>query len=206
MTHLVLVRHGESELNVVNCQQRVFCGQFDTPLTERGRQQAVEAGQQLAALSYLQLHRAISSPLQRARDTLALILPSLPHDIRILPPSAALSERSLGEFQGRSEAEVFRDYPQYRDDERFNRFLRDWDQKAPGGESLGDVTHRIWPAVNELLATDEDDLLLVSHIQALRCLLGRALSLPFDEWTRLPIPNATPLVLRWDGKFSWVKQ
>ncbi|MCY2986417.1 MAG: phosphoglycerate mutase family protein, partial [Planctomycetota bacterium] len=40
MSHLVFVRHGESVLNVVNRQTRVFCGQIDTPLTEHGREQA----------------------------------------------------------------------------------------------------------------------------------------------------------------------
>ena len=49
MFHFVLVRHGESQLNVLNRKARVFCGQTDTPLTDRGREQARTAGKMLAA-------------------------------------------------------------------------------------------------------------------------------------------------------------
>lgn len=133
MKHLVLVRHGESKLNHVNKERRVFCGQFDTPLTDRGQEQASEAGNRLVQLEYLRIARAISSPLSRAQETLARILPFLPRDTVLHPPSPALLERSLGEFEGRSEEDVFGQFPHYRDDGRFNRFANDFDQKAEGG-------------------------------------------------------------------------
>src|SRR3954463_7910224 len=53
MKHLVLVRHGESQLNVVNQQTRVYCGQIDTQLTDFGRRQAIEAGRHLARMDHL---------------------------------------------------------------------------------------------------------------------------------------------------------
>jgi broad specificity phosphatase PhoE len=123
MKHLILVRHGESELNVVNRQRRVFCGQFETPLTQRGRQQALEAAQRLMELDYLSLQVAISSPLERARETLQLRLSRLPAEIKLLPPSPGLMERSHGVFEGKPEDEAFQEQPAYRDDPEFNCFM-----------------------------------------------------------------------------------
>src|SRR5687768_11904528 len=123
MRHLVLVRHGESELNVVNLEKRVFCGQFETPLTDRGREQAREAGDRIAGLKYLKPRTAISSPLERAKETLQLILGRLPSDVQLLPPSTGLMERSHGLFEGRSEEEAFLEHPAYRDDPNFSGFM-----------------------------------------------------------------------------------
>src|ERR1051325_320776 len=100
MKHLVLVRHGESKLNVVNREKRVYCGQIDTQLTAFGREQAVDAGKRLKDIRYLQMGRAITSPLERAHETLALILSQLDAGILELPHSAELMERSHGEFEG----------------------------------------------------------------------------------------------------------
>jgi broad specificity phosphatase PhoE len=140
MRHLVLVRHGESELNAANRLCRIYCGQIETPLTAFGRQQAIAAARQLAQLDYLRLARAISSPLARARETLQLILAELNRPIELLSATPHLMERSHGAFEGRDEQEVFAEYPHYRDDPNFNGFMNHFEQCAPGGENLATVT------------------------------------------------------------------
>ncbi|MBU6423779.1 MAG: phosphoglycerate mutase family protein, partial [Chloroflexi bacterium] len=65
-TTLYFVRHGESEANAA----RRYAGQADSPLTERGRQQAEAVA---AALRGVRLDRVVSSDLSRARDTAAAI-------------------------------------------------------------------------------------------------------------------------------------
>ena len=84
MPHFILIRHGESQLNVINRQSRVFCGQVDTPLTERGREQARTAGKVLAAWADLRISAAISSALGRCRESLDLILQELPYPVQRL--------------------------------------------------------------------------------------------------------------------------
>jgi hypothetical protein len=44
MSHLILLRHGESQLNVVNRQKRVYCGQYETPLTKPAASRRVPPG------------------------------------------------------------------------------------------------------------------------------------------------------------------
>ena len=204
MRHLVLLRHGESELNSVNRTTRVYCGQIDTPLTESGRQQAIEAGRQLARLEYLRLKRAISSPLSRARETLQLMLTEWNGSVERLPDSPHLMERSHGEFEGREESEVFAEYPHYRDDPNFNCFMNHFEQHAPGGESLAAVSSRAWPVVHQLVIEGSGDLLAVSHYNTIRCIVGRALNLPTDAILRMRPANATPIVLLYDGVYELI--
>ena len=202
MRHLVLVRHGESELNAANRQTRIYCGQIETPLTAAGREQAIAAARQLAKFEYLCLTRAISSPLSRARETLELMLAEWSHSIGLLPASPSLMERSHGEFEGRDEAEVFAEYPHYRDDPSFNCFMNHFEQHAPGGESLAVVTARAWPVIRELVETGSGDLLVVSHYNTIRCIVGQALKLPQAAVLRMRPANAIPIVLRYSGDYE----
>src|SRR4051794_11975400 len=107
MRHLVFIRHGESQLNAISRQRRTYCGQIETPLTDRGRKQARVAGQRLAALSYLQPQFAISSPLTRAVETLSLVLSEIAAEVALHLPARGLMERSHGKFEGVAEDDVF---------------------------------------------------------------------------------------------------
>jgi broad specificity phosphatase PhoE len=196
MSHLILLRHGESQLNVLNRQKRVYCGQYETPLTDFGREQARAAGRQLAERPHLRIERAVSSHHERSRETLQLALAQLLHPVELLPPVAGLNERSLGQFEGLAEEDVFRDHPKYRDHDDFKRFMNCFVQKAPEGENLAEVSVRAWRAVEGLLAEHAGDLLIVSHYNTIRCILGRALLLREEEVLALRIPNAVPIVLR----------
>jgi broad specificity phosphatase PhoE len=203
--HLVFVRHGESQLNAISRTTRTYCGQVETPLTDFGRQQARAAGQKLAALAYLAPQAAVSSPLSRAEETLRLLLGCLSAPVKVLTPSRGLMERSHGAFEGLAEADVFRDYPHYRDDPNYRHFMNHFQQCAPGGEALSIVSDRAWSALEELTAATTGDLILVSHFNPIRCILGRALGMTPDQTLRLHIPNAEPIVLGFNGAYSLVE-
>lgn len=201
MRHLVLIRHGESQLNALSRQRRTYCGQVETPLNEVGREQARAAGRKLAALSYVSPKFAVSSPLTRAVDTLNLVLDELQAAVEIHPPARGLMERSHGQFEGLAEEEVFRDFPHYRDDPAFSQFMNHFEQCAPGGESLSVVSERAWAAVHEVADATTGDLVIVSHFNPIRCVVGRALNLPTADILKLHIPNADPIVLGFNGSF-----
>jgi broad specificity phosphatase PhoE len=205
MRHLVFIRHGESELNAVNRHTRTYCGQFETPLTDFGRQQARAAGEKVAERAYLSPRAAVSSPLKRAEETLSLVLSRLPADVQLLPPSPGLLERSHGQFEGLAESDVFRDYPHYREHPDYCHFMNHFGQCAPGGETLASVTDRAWSAVLELTRATTGDIIIVSHFNPIRCILGRALDFTPEETLRLHIPNAEPVVLGFNGSFSLVE-
>ncbi len=201
MKRVILVRHGESALNAANEHQKVLCGQFDTPLTDRGRDQARSAGMTLMGRRDLNITQAISSTLARTRETLDLILQQMPVRPEVLAPTAAFNERSLGIFEGRLEEDVFREYPHYQSDPQFCKFREHFEQKAPQGENLEDVTRRAWAAFESVRICVAGDLLIVSHCNTIRCLIGRALRLSEFETVRLRIRHATPIVLEGERDF-----
>ena len=69
MQKLILVRHGQSQWTLENR----FTGWVDAPLTDKGKEEALRAGQ-LIKESGLQFEKAYTSYLQRAIRTLWTIL------------------------------------------------------------------------------------------------------------------------------------
>ena len=90
-THLVLVRHGQTEWNAADRLQ----GRTDIPLNDAGREQAREAGRRLAAEPWDVL---VSSPLGRAVETARLI----GEEIGLAPAAVVkdLVERDYGHAEG----------------------------------------------------------------------------------------------------------
>lgn len=203
MRRVILVRHGESELNARQQRENMFCGQLETPLTEFGRRQAREAGRRLADDRQYAIACAVSSTLNRACETLDLILSQFSTLPLRLPADAAFNERSLGVFEGRTEADVFAEYPEYRDHPELNRFRADYHQKAPKGESLAEVTLRASQGLRNCLNRTQGTLMIVAHCQTIRCLLAEKLGIVPDEITRIPVPHATPIVLTQVTEQEW---
>jgi len=203
MRRVILLRHGQSEINAIQERQPVFCGQLETPLTELGRRQAREAGKLLADPWRFQISHAVSSALGRATETLDLILPAFSSPPQKLPASTAFNERSLGIFEGHTEEDVFRRFPQYRDDPRFRSFRADLIQKAPDGENLQDVRHRAATSLHALLPIITSDLLLVAHCQTIRCLISAMTGRELLQTLNLQIPNAQPMILTETSVATW---
>jgi 2,3-bisphosphoglycerate-dependent phosphoglycerate mutase len=98
---LVLLRHGQSVWNVAN----LFTGWTDVDLTDRGRQEAADAGRLLKEGGYA-FDLAFTSVLKRAIKTLGIALDVL--DALWIPvvKSWKLNERHYGALQGLNKAET----------------------------------------------------------------------------------------------------
>ena len=102
MTEIVLVRHGETELNTAG----VFRGRADVALNERGRIQAEAVA---AALSGVPVAAVFGSPMIRALDTARAV--ASPHGLEpIVDP--AFNNIDLGEWQGMEKERVRREQPE----------------------------------------------------------------------------------------------
>lgn len=182
---ILLARHGETPWNAEGRYQ----GQRDIALSEVGEGQARLLGQRLAGVP---IHRAVSSPLSRARRTAELAL----GEARAgqLQIDKGLQEIAHGDWEGLLAAEI-----RERDPQR----LRAW-REAPetvqmpgGGESLVEVLDRAWPAFAracEGLGAD-DTLLVVSHDAVNRVILARVLGLPLSRlWSFRQAPTTINLL------------
>lgn len=92
MKRLYYIRHGLSELNL----QGLFAGHTDTPLTDEGRRQALQAGKDNKDLS---IDMIICSPLQRAKDTARLFAEGAGLDPSIIQLNDLLLERNFGSLE-----------------------------------------------------------------------------------------------------------
>jgi broad specificity phosphatase PhoE len=153
-----LVRHGESEANAAHR----FAGRTDSPLTERGRQQAEAVAEALAKVHF---DRIVSSPLSRCRDTALVIARrhQLPLD---LEPD--LAEIDVGEKTGLPFDEV-KGLPEWRDDD----FVA-W----PRGETLDQVLSRAHRVITRIAAENAGQrVLVVGHGGVTRILMSHFLGL-----------------------------
>ena len=181
---ILLARHGETPWNAEGRYQ----GQEDIALSEVGIGQATALGERLRDLA---IHRAIASPLSRARRTAELALGEARQPM--LSTEIDLQEIAHGEWEGLLASEI-----NDKDPER----LRAWREQPetvlmPGGESLRQVLDRSWQGLaraSEGLGAG-DTLLVVAHDAVNRVLLCRILGLPIAKlWTFRQAPTTLNLL------------
>ena len=174
-----LIRHGETAWNEEGrCQ-----GVTDIPLTEKGRRQARAVAN---ALERKPICRILTSPLQRARDTAALIAQA--HAVS-LECHDELKEWDQGRLEGLTGPELMQDYPGF-----FEHWLADPAGTAPpGGEPLRAVQQRAWPILDRLRQHDAltGPVVVVSHTLTIAVMLCAALGLDLAQVHRLKIDLAS---------------
>ncbi len=208
MPVLVLLRHGESLWNRLN----LFTGWVDVPLSERGIQEALRAGELLRRWRFDVI---FTSELVRAIQTAMLAMaeservPVILHNGKMgewgrihgedgkgfIPviKSWRLNERYYGELQGWNKdraREVF-------GEEQVHLWRRSYDIAPPGGESLKDTAERTIPFFKgRLLAALEEgkNVLVSAHGNSLRSMVMYIEGLTKEEILRLNIPTGVPLV------------
>lgn len=213
MKKLVLLRHGESIWN----KENLFTGWVDVGLSDKGIEEAVEAGRVLAREGYI-FDTAYTSVLKRAIKTLWLTLEEM--DLMWIPVhnSWRLNERHYGALQGLNKAKTAERYGM----EQVKIWRRSYDvppppltpgdphypgrdpryadvnpRELPLGECLKDVVARFLPYWNETIAPAVRKGLRVivsAHGNALRALVKHLDKVPEDVIPGLNIPTGIPLV------------
>ena len=179
MTTFYFVRHGESEAN----RDGVFAGRSDSPLTERGRVQAVALADVLRDVAF---ERIIATPLSRSLDT-ALVIARM----RKMPVyvERGLIEIDVGDRTGARYDEV-RGLPVWRDD----AFVA-W----PNGETLDGVLERARAALRRIARDDPDGtVLVIGHGGVTRILVSHFLGI-LPRLDRSPATNTNVTVIVTDG-------
>jgi 2,3-bisphosphoglycerate-dependent phosphoglycerate mutase len=123
---LILLRHGESEWNALN----LFTGWVDVDLTEKGRAEAVRAGELIKELE-TQPDVLYTSLLRRAITTANLALDTADRHWIPVHRDWRLNERHYGALQGLNKAETKDKYGE----EQFMAWRRSYDTPPPPIES-----------------------------------------------------------------------
>ena len=224
MHKLVLLRHGESVWN----RENRFTGWTDVDLSERGRQEAQEAGRLLKEGGYL-FDTAFTSVLKRAIRTLWYSLDAL--DLMWIPveKSWRLNERHYGALQGLNKAETAqrhgedqvkiwrRSYdipppPLTPDDERHPsrdpRYTSLDPRELPLTESLKDTVARFLPHWHEVIAptiASGRRVIIAAHGNSLRALVKYLDNVSDKEILELNIPTGIPLIYELDDALKPIR-
>ncbi|MET3452387.1 MULTISPECIES: histidine phosphatase family protein [Curtobacterium] len=178
---LVLVRHGETEWS----KSGQHTGRTDIPLTDNGIEQAKRAGRYLADRTFA---LALSSPLQRARDTAALVGvdPDLDED---------LLEWDYGAYEGLTTPQI--------------KVLRHgpwdlWTDGVPAGDTPGENAAEVRVRVERILdrarpvLADGQDAIVVAHGHVLRALGAAWIRLAPQDGAVLKLGTASVSVLGYE--------
>jgi broad specificity phosphatase PhoE len=176
MPVLYFVRHGETEFNIAHRLQ----GRYETSINGRGRDQAEHCAGVLRDLFAREQREAadyayVSSPLKRARETMAILRATLGLDAAGYAADDRLQEISYGEWEGSTLAEIRARDPQLLAQREHDK----WDFRPPGGESYRDVAAR----VASWYATASRDTVIAAHGGIARALMANFGVLPEEEAT-----------------------
>jgi probable phosphoglycerate mutase len=183
---LYFSRHGETEAN----RQKRFSGRKNTPLTDKGREQARTVGEILKrevgmrpALTF------ISSPLQRARTTMEIIRETLGLPREGFETDARIEEIDLGLWDELTDAEARALNPSLFD----ARGADKWHVHVPGGENYQEVAARATQWAESLTT----DTFAVSHGALTRILRGLFLGLDWQGMSNLDEPQGVVFRVRY---------
>lgn len=224
MTKLVLIRHGESEWNKLN----LFTGWTDVELSEKGREEAIKAGQLLKEDGY-SFDIAYTSVLKRAIHTLWHVLDGIDQDYLPVVKDYRLNERHYGALQGLNKKETAEKYGE----EQVHQWRRSFDIAPPDleesdprnpanqvqyaniskdvlplAESLKDTIARVVPYYNEVILPDikaGKKVLIAAHGNSLRALVKYLDNISDEDIASLNIPTGVPLVYELDDEYKPIK-
>ena len=171
MHKIYFTRHGETVWNVEN----KICGMTDSPLTERGRQQARQLGERVKA-SGVHIDEILYSPLSRAADTAKAIADATGLPARCEP---RLREQCFGKYEGTP-----------RNGGEFRVSKTHFADRYDGGESMMQLAQRIYNLLDELKADTGKTYLLVAHNGIARVVQSYFYDMTNEEYAAAGIKTA----------------
>ena len=221
---LVLLRHGESEWNKLN----LFTGWTDVELSDRGREEARQAGLTLKREGY-DFDICYTSYLKRAIHTLHIALDEMDRAWLPVVKSWKLNERHYGALQGLNKAETAEKYGE----EQVKIWRRSFDVKPPAlepgdernaaaqpmyrdvdpallpaHESLETTIERVVPYFEQVIRPDMEAgkrVIIAAHGNSLRALVKYFDNIGDEEIVGVNIPTGVPLVYEFDGEFRTLR-
>ena len=214
MKQLILIRHGQSLWNAENR----FTGWVDSPLSERGVQEAIKAGRLIKEFN-IDVEEAFTSFLSRAIDTLNFLLKELGKNNLIINKTWYLNERHYGSLTGLNKEET----KQKIGESLFLKYRRSWNiapppmeknnknislfgslnktipvDKVPNTESLKDTHDRVIQYYNETISNifkKNNVVIIVAHGNSLRALCKYLFKISDEEINTLEIPTGNPMII-----------
>ena len=221
MSHLILIRHGQSEWNL----QNKFTGWVDVELSPQGKLEACKAGELIKELNF-KIDYFYCSYQKRSIDTLKLILNTIREKNDKIIKAWELNERHYGVLTGLNKDEMKKKLGE----ELFKKYRRSWDiapppmennneneklysplnknidqNIIPKTESLKDTYERVMPYFNKEIKThleNNKNVLIAAHGNSLRALCKNLFIISDTKINELEIPTGNPLMIDFDNDLT----
>jgi probable phosphoglycerate mutase len=191
---LYLVRHGATEANLANR----FAGRSAEPLLPNGVKQIHEVGTRLKGCNIVRIY---SSPLPRAVQSAEILQSELAVPVVY---DDALTDINIPHWDNLTKEKILSSFG-----DEYPIWLNQPDRfKLEGCETLAAVQARAVEAVKRYLANEAEggNLLLVSHLIVLRCLVLAFGNLPLSEFRSVKIDSASVIRLTNHSGEQWSVQ
>ena len=224
MYKVILLRHGESEWN----QKNLYSGWTDVDLSEKGIQEAHQAGKLLKEGGY-SFDVAFTSVLKRAIRTLWITLDEM--DLMWIPVinSWRLNERHYGALQGLNKAQTAEEFGEAqvklwrrsydtrppalkKDDARYPgndpRYKSLTEAELPLTECLKDTVNRFLPYWEQAITPEikrDKKVIITAHGNSLRALVKYLDHISNQDIVDMNIPTGIPLVYELDKNLHPIK-
>ena len=225
MAKLVFIRHGQSEWNLKN----LFTGWVDVNLSEKGEQEAKEAGRKLKEAG-IEFDQAYTSVLTRAIKTLHF---ALEESGQLWVPETKtwrLNERHYGALQGQNKAEAAEKFGEEQvhiwrrsydvlppllsaDDEgsaaNDRRYANLDPRIIPGGANLKVTLERVIPFWEDHIAPDllaGKNVIVAAHGNSLRALTKYIEQISDEDIMNVEMATGQPVVYDLDDKLNIVSK
>lgn len=191
MTTFILIRHGESEAN----RQRIFAGQVDPDLQNKGLKQAQETAKYIAA-NY-QVDKIYSSDLKRAYNTAKCLADILKLEII---PNRNLREINAGKWEGMKFDDIATVYAE----EYYTWINHIGHSKCGGGETVKQLGDRIMSELTKIAEeNDGKTVAIATHATPIRTVQSIIQTGALDEMENIPwVSNASVTILTYNNH-SW---
>ena len=216
MSHLILVRHGQSVWNLENR----FTGWVDVELSKNGREEASKAGKLIKNLK-IDFGMFYTSYLKRANETLNIILKEINVENNKVVKAWELNERHYGNLTGLNKDEMKKKLSE----EKVHQLRRSWDippekldkdspyhplnniiykdipkNLIPDTESLKDTYDRVIPYYKTYIMENiKNNVLISAHGNSIRALCKFLFNLNNKDISKLEIPTGNPLILKFEN-------
>jgi 2,3-bisphosphoglycerate-dependent phosphoglycerate mutase len=196
MAILIIFRHGQSVWNLEN----KFTGWVDVELTEKGIQEAKNAGEKLKPFDF---DLAYASDLKRAQNTLTLALDVAGKTVPTIY-NKALNERMYGDLQGLDKTETAKKYGE----DQVKIWRRSFDIPPPNGESLKDTADRVIPYFKSEIEPKlkaGKNIVIAAHGNSLRALIMYLEKMTSKEILEFEIGTGVPRLYELDSNLKVLK-
>ena len=217
MSHLILIRHGQSEWNL----QNKFTGWVDVDLTPKGKLEACKSGELIKDLN-LDINNFYTSYQKRAIETLKLILNTCRIKNDKIIKAWELNERHYGSLTGLNKIEMKEIYGE----KKIHEFRRSWNiapeplnkknpyhplnieaykdipkNMIPDTESLKDTYERVVPYYEKnILPLINKNIIIAAHGNSIRSLCKYLFKIDDSKISQLEIPTGNALALNFENK------